>query len=78
MWPNGRVVEKPAGLEEMLAIARTLAKELDYVRVDLFNCRGKVYFGELTLHHGGGWERFDPPDYDLFFGDKLDLKRDTR
>jgi hypothetical protein len=76
-WPNGPVLERPAALGEMLILARTLATEFDYVRVDLFNCRDKVYFGELTLHHGGGWERFDPPSYDLFFGGKLDLKRKT-
>ena len=77
IWPNGPAVEKPARLNEMLILARTLATEFDYVRVDLFNCRDKVYFGELTLHHGGGWERFDPPSYDLFFGGKLDLKRNA-
>jgi len=78
IWPNGPAVDTPAELDEMLTIARTLAKEFDYVRVDLFNCRGNVYFGELTLHHGGGWERFDPPAYDLFFGQKLDLRRNAR
>jgi hypothetical protein len=78
LWPNGRAVERPAALEEMIKVARSLAAEFDYIRVDLFNCDGKVYFGELTLHPGGGWERFDPPEYDRFFGDKLDLKRDPQ
>jgi hypothetical protein len=73
LWPNGRAVARPRELEEMIAVARTLSKELDYVRVDLYNCRDKVYFGELTLHHGGGWERFTPPSWDLYFGNKLDL-----
>jgi hypothetical protein len=74
MWPNGRAVERPAQLHEMIAVAETLAQEFDYIRVDLYNCHEKVYFGELTLHHGGGWERFDPPSYDLFFGEKLHLR----
>jgi len=43
--------------------------------VDLYNCGDKVYFGELTLHHGGGWERFDLASWDLYFGNKLDLAR---
>jgi hypothetical protein len=59
----------------MLTIARTLSKEFDYVRVDLYNCSDKVYFGELTLRHGGGWERFDPASWDLYVGNKLDLAR---
>jgi hypothetical protein len=75
LWPNGRAVARPGKLEEMIALARSLSRELDYVRVDLYNCRDKVYFGELTLHHGGGWERFDPPSWDLYFGNKLDLLR---
>jgi len=74
-WPNGPEVERPAQLDLMLTIARTLSKEFDYVRVDLYNCDDKVYFGELTLHHGGGWERFDPASWDLYFGNKLDLAR---
>jgi len=74
LWPNGRVVGRPESLEEMVALARTLSKGLDYVRVDLYNCNGRVYFGELTLHPGGGWERFDPPSYDLFYGRKLHLR----
>jgi hypothetical protein len=73
-WPNGRAVERPARLEEMIGVAQALAQEFDYIRVDLFNCRERVYFGELTLHHGGGWERFDPPGYDLYFGNKLNLR----
>ena len=78
LWPNGRPIERPAELEEMIDIAQTLAREFDYVRVDLLFCNGKVYFSELTLHPGGGWERFDPPDYDRFFGNKLDLQRPAR
>lgn len=75
LWPNGRAVEKPKGLEEMVKVARTLAANFDYVRVDLYYCRDRVYFGELTLHHGGGWERFDPPSYDLYYGNKLNLRK---
>lgn len=76
LWPNGRAVARPRQLEEMIAVARTLSKEFDYVRVDLYNCNDTVYFGELTLHHGGGWERFDPPCYDRLYGDKLNLRNE--
>jgi hypothetical protein len=74
-WPNGRPVERPAQLDRMITIATALAGEFDYVRVDLYNPDDRVYFGELTLHHGGGWERFHPPSWDLYFGNKLDLAR---
>lgn len=74
-WPNGRAVPRPEGLEEMTGVAETLAADFPYVRIDLFHCRGKVYFGEITFYHGGGLERFDPPEYDRTFGNLLALPR---
>ena len=72
-WPNGRAVERPAALPEMIRVAETLAADFPYVRIDLFYCRGKVYFGEITFYHGGAFERFDPPEFDRTFGDQLIL-----
>ncbi len=74
-WPNGRAVERPAALAEMVRVAETLAADFPYARIDLFDCRGRVYFGEITFYHGGGVERFDPPEFDRVFGDKLALPR---
>ena len=70
-WPNGPDVPRPAALEEMADIARTLSAGWPYVRVDLFHVGGKVYFGELTFYHGSGLECFFPPEKDLAFGDLL-------
>lgn len=74
-WPNGRAVARPAALAEMVRVAETLAVDFPYARIDLFDCCGKVYFGEITFYHGGAFERFDPPEFDRFFGDKLALPR---
>ena len=74
-WPNGRAVARPAALPEMVRVAETLAADFPYARIDLFYCGGKVYFGEITFYHGGAFERFDPPEFDRFFGDKLALPR---
>lgn len=74
-WPNGRAVERPAALAEMVRVAETLAADFPYARIDLFYCGGKVTFGEITFYHGGAFERFDPPEFDRFFGDKLALPR---
>jgi len=72
-WPNGPPVPRPAGLDEMIRIAEVLAAGFPYVRIDLFYCRSKVYFGEMTFYHGGALERFDPPEYDLRLGERLKL-----
>ncbi len=74
-WPNGRTVERPAALAEMVRVAEVLAADFPYVRIDLFDCRGKVYFGEITFYHGGGFERFEPSEYDRIFGETLVLPR---
>ena len=74
-WPNGRAVERPAALTEMVRVAEALSAGFPYARIDLFYCGGKVYFGEVTFYHGGAFERFAPPEFDRFFGDKLVLPR---
>ena len=74
-WSNGRAVERPAALPEMVRVAETLSADFPYARIDLFYCGGKVYFGEITFYHGGAFERFDPPEFDRVFGDKLVLPR---
>ena len=72
LWPNGRAVTRPESLPEMIRVAERLAADFPYARIDLFDCRGRVLFGEITFYHGGGFERFDPPEYDRRFGDMLE------
>ena len=74
-WPNGRAVPRPEALPEMIRVAETLSADYPYARIDLFCCGGKVYFGEITFYHGGAFERFDPPEFDRIFGEKLALPR---
>jgi len=64
--------EKPANLEEMIKIAESLAANLLFARVDLYNINGKIYFGEITPIPGmaGG---FQPDEWDFIFGDKVVL-----
>jgi len=73
LWPGGREVDRPDALPEMIRLAETLSKDFPYARIDLFFCRGRVYFGEITFFHGGGFERMDPPEWDRKLGDRLAL-----
>ena len=70
-YPNGRNIPAPKNLEKMLYIAEKLSLPFPYCRIDLYNMDGRIYFGEITLHHESGWARFDPIKYDLFYGKKL-------
>lgn len=59
----------PAGLSQMLDIAETLGKEFDFVRVDLYQVDGQVYFGELTFAPASGLIPFRPRRYDGVLGE---------
>lgn len=47
----------------------------DYVRVDFYDIEGKLYFGEVTFHHGSGHDVFTPVEYDEYFGKQLILHK---
>lgn len=42
----------------MLLIVKQLGEDFDYVRVDLYNLNGKIFFGELTFCESSGLEDF--------------------
>lgn len=44
----------PKHLSEMIDMARVLSKDFDFVRVDLYEYKDQVYFGELTFSPAGG------------------------
>lgn len=72
--PNGIALEKPKNFEEMLNIAKTLAQDFVCIRVDFYNIDGKIYFGELTLHHASGLQKFLQKECDYKFGKLLNIK----
>jgi len=45
---------KPKLLNEMIEIAKVLSSDFEFVRVDLYEYKGKIYFGELTFTPWGG------------------------
>jgi len=63
-----RVFEKPKVLEEMLSLSRKLAAGLPHVRTDFYIVNDKIYFGELTLYHAGGFVRTTPGELNLKMG----------
>lgn len=59
---------KPKKLKEMIEIAKKLSSDFDYVRVDLYEVEGKIYFGELTFTDGSGYDLLKPDKYDIEWG----------
>ena len=70
---SDREIEKPVGLAKMLEIAEKLSEGFPYVRVDLYNNGGKIYFGELTFYPWSGYVQFTPDKADYLFGEEFSL-----
>jgi hypothetical protein len=65
---------RPENLDEVLKAAAIMAKDFDYVRVDLYAYDNRVYFGELTFTPGAGVLPFTPDRIDYEWGKLLDEK----
>lgn len=68
---NAPQIEKPKNLDLMLGIAEKLSKDFAFARIDLYNVRGKVYFGEITLSPNSGFDNDITEETDMMFGKKL-------
>lgn len=72
--PNADVPPtKPGCFEEMKRLASVLSKGIPQVRVDFYEIRGKVYFGEMTFFHWSGMTPFVPEEWDYKFGEWIKL-----
>ncbi|MBL4885362.1 MAG: hypothetical protein JKY95_12600 [Planctomycetaceae bacterium] len=45
---------RPENFDQMLRIAEALSQGFDFIRIDLYNLDGRIYFGEATCTPGGG------------------------
>ena len=60
--------EPPRALSAMIEGAEELGRGFDFVRVDLYEIRGRPMFGEMTFYPGSGLDRFDPVALDDVMG----------
>ena len=51
----------PPNFAQMVQVARALSADFDFIRVDLYSVRSKVYFGELTCTPGQGYGVISEP-----------------
>lgn len=67
------LIQKPKNLDRMIEIAEKLSSPFPEVRVDLYNIDGKIYFGEMTFYHNGGYNESTPKDFVIKMGEKIKL-----
>jgi hypothetical protein len=72
-YRKGELMEKPENLDEMLEVAEALAHGFPCVRMDLYNIKGQIYFGEMTFTSLGGMMDFYTPEFLLKCGEMIDL-----
>lgn len=66
-------IQRPKHLDEMIAIAKKLSRNVPFVRIDLFEVNEQVYFSEFTLCPASGLMPFVPKEYDRIIGDMLEI-----
>ena len=68
-------LKKPDNWDEMVEMAEALAKPFPFVRVDLYNINGKIYFSELTFTPAKGTLILDDDQCDFEMGGWLDISK---
>lgn len=62
-------------LDKMIEIAGILSKGFPFIRIDLYNIEGKIYFGEFTFYDGGGFEPYGPIIWNKRLGDWIKMPK---
>ena len=74
--PNAAVPpKKPEHLDKMIELAEKLSEGIPTLRCDFYEVNGKIFFGELTFFHWGGFVKFDPDEWDYRLGSWIKLPR---
>ena len=68
------IIPKPANIEKMWETADKLCRPFPFVRVDLYDVEGRIFFGELTFTPSAAMDTSRLPETDLLFGNLLTLK----
>lgn len=71
---NGLIpVVQPKNLKDMISICEKLSEGFPFIRVDLYNVDGKIYFGELTFYPLSGLGVLEPGEWNYKLGDMIKI-----
>ena len=74
--PNAFVAPAcPQQFERMKELASVLSAGIPHLRVDFYECDGRLYLGELTFSHWSGMVPFEPPKWDDILGSWIQLPK---
>lgn len=73
-FPNSNVpMPRPKQLDEMLEIARKLSIGFPFIRTDIYEINGKLYFSEYTFYSDAGFAKFTPDCWDEILGSWVEI-----
>lgn len=58
----------PANIGEMITLAEKLSQDFPFARIDLYNIKGRIVFGEITFYPISGYGKFNPDSFDYDLG----------
>ncbi|MBE6075410.1 MAG: carbonic anhydrase [Selenomonas ruminantium] len=73
--PLARHVDRPKNFQEMIRVAEKLSEDFPCARIDLYNDKGKIIFGEITFYDSSGYMIFNPDSFDYELGDKFIINK---
>ena len=77
--PSDVLPKLSSQLEKMLEIAKDISKGFPFVRIDLYDYKEKIYFGETTFFHQAGYLEFKYPDnLDEILGKNIELSNELK
>lgn len=54
----------PQNISEMITVAEQLSTGFPFARVDLYNIKGDIIFGEITFYPWSGYVKYSPDSFD--------------
>lgn len=66
---------KPYNYDKMIVLAEKIAKKVanPFVRIDFYDIRGHIYFGEITFYPTSGLSAIKPEKWDRILGDEIKI-----
>ncbi len=71
-------LDKPQNLEKMFQVAEQLSKGMKFVRIDLYNVDGKIYFGEYTFYPSAGFDITRTEECETILSSKLLIEKEQQ
>lgn len=68
-------LKKPHNWNDMVEMSEVLAAPFPFVRVDLYNIKGKIYFSEMTFTPAKGTLILDKDECDFEIGEWLNIEK---